>query len=332
MAATDGPDPRLRWGIVGCGEVVEKKSGPAILQAGGSRIAAVMRRDVRRALPFARAHRIPLCTADAGQVVGHPEVDIVYVATPPAWHREYVLAAARAGKHVLVEKPMGLSAAQDEEMVDACRRAGVELFVAYYRRFHPHVLKMKELIDAGRIGRPVAAWVDVAHPPAPGRDWGWRVQPEISGGGLFVDVVSHRIDLLVYLLGEPEEVCGLRVAPGPAGQAEETAALAVRFGGGALAAVSGDFASARRADRFAVSGTRGTLDAGRLDSHAFSLCADGKAEEFAFDPDPAPHLGLIRHIEGVLAGREVNRSSGAQGRSTDRILDLGYRRIGGGGG
>ena len=162
----------LNWGIIGCGNVVEKKSGPSILMAGHSRIVAVMRRDVAKARPFAEAHRIPLCTANAAEVINRPEVDIIYVATPPSSHKEYVLAAARAGKHVLVEKPMGLSAAEDTEMIAACEQAGIELFVAYYRRFHLHVLKMKELVDSGRIGYPVMAQIDFAQPPIPGFNCG----------------------------------------------------------------------------------------------------------------------------------------------------------------
>jgi len=314
------------WGIVGCGDVVFKKSGPSILQAGGSRIVGVMRRDAAKARPFAEANGISLCTDDAEEVIQHPDVGIVYVATPPSSHRQYVLAAARAGKHVLVEKPMGLSAAEDGDMIDACQEAGVELFVAYYRRFHPHVLKMKELIDSGRIGRPVLGQIDYAQPSAPGYDSGWRVQPEISGGGLFVDVVTHRIDLMIYLLGEPDEVRGVSATFDPKSRVEQAATLAVRFAGGALCSISGDFASSRRADRFVVAGTEGVVASRRLDGHAFSLRVGDSAQEFSFDPPPAPHLGLIRHIERVLAGQEPNASSGQQGRLTDQILDEGLRR------
>lgn len=315
----------LGWGIVGCGDVVEKKSGPSILHAGGSRIVAVMRRNAALARPFADAHAIGLCTDDAQAVIDHPAVDIVYVATPPASHKQYVLAAARARKHVLVEKPMGLSAAEDQEMIDACRSAGVQLFVAYYRRFHPHVLKMKELIDGGRIGRPITAQIDFAQPSAPGS--GWRVQPEISGGGLFVDVVSHRIDLMVYLLGAPAETRGLTIQCDSDSRVEQAASIAVRFSGGVLCSVSGDFAAARSADRFVIAGTEGIIESPRLDGHSFHLLCAGQAQEqFTFQPLAAPHLGLVRHIERVLAGQEANASSGEQGLLTDRILDAGLRR------
>ncbi|MBN2583174.1 MAG: Gfo/Idh/MocA family oxidoreductase [Planctomycetes bacterium] len=319
----------LGWGIIGCGDVVEKKSGPSIIQAGGSRIVGVMRRHAEMARPFAKAHDIALCTDDANKVIGHPEVDIVYIATPPSSHKEYVLAAARAGKHVLVEKPMGLSATEDREIIAACKSAEVELFVAYYRRFHPHVLKMKELIASGRIGRPVTAQIDYSQPPAPDTHWGggWRVQPETSGGGLFVDVVSHRIDLMVYLLGDPDEVCGLTATFDPASRVEQAVSLSVRFADGALCSIAGNFVSRRWADRFVIAGTEGVIESPRLDGHTFDLRIGETVEEFCFDPYPAPHLGLIRHIERVLAGREANASSGTEGLLTDRILDEGLHRL-----
>jgi len=318
----------LNWGIIGCGDVVEKKSGPAILAAGGSRIVAVMRRDAAKARPFADAHGIALCTDDADAVIRHPEVDIVYVATPPVHHRAYVLAAAAAGKHVLVEKPMGLHAGEDREMIAACEAASVELFVAYYRRFHPHVEKMRQLIAEGVVGEPRLAAIDYAQPPAPDTAWGggWRVQPEVSGGGLFVDVVSHRIDAMISLLGAPVEVRG--IARTAAGGVEDVVSLTIWFESGALCAVTGDFATGRSADRFMVAGTRGVIEAERLDAHAFTIRVGGRAESFTFDRFPAPHLGLIRHIERVLAGQEANASSGRDGRWTDRVLDEALGRFG----
>jgi predicted dehydrogenase len=210
-------------------------------------------------------------------------------------------------------------------MIAACERAGVELFVAYYRRFQPHVLKMKELLAARRLGRAVSAEVDFAQPPLPGHDWGWRVQPEVSGGGLFVDVVSHRIDLLVYLLGDPEEVQTLSLRPDASGRVEEAALLAIRFGSGARAEVHGDFAAPRAADRFVITCEGGSLCSERLDGHAFRATEGHRSEEFIFTPYAAPHMGLIRHIERVLLGGETNQASGQDGLLTDWVLDEGLR-------
>jgi predicted dehydrogenase len=103
----------LGWGLIGCGDVAAKKSGPAIRQSSVARLVTVMRRDAARARAFAEAHGVPRWTTRAEEVYEDRDVDIVYVATPPSSHRQYVVAAAEAGKHVLVEKPMGLSAAED---------------------------------------------------------------------------------------------------------------------------------------------------------------------------------------------------------------------------
>ena len=313
---------KLRWGIIGCGSVVLKKSGPSILQAGNHRIVGVMRRQPEKARPFAEAHGIGLCTSDAAELIHHPEVDVVYIATPPSSHKDYVLAAAAAGKHILVEKPMGLSAAEDHEMIDACTKAGVELFVAYYRRFHPHVIKMRQLLREGIIGKPLLARVNFAQPAPDGHDWGWRIDPKTSGGGLFVDVVSHRIDLLNDLLGEPVMTHGHVSSPA---HGQETASLLVSYSSGSAASILGDFTSTRKQDYFAIHGTSGSLVAQNLDGHAFELRTPGGSQAFTFEPASAPHLGLVQHIGLVLSGETPNATSGRQALQTDRILDDGYR-------
>ena len=128
---------RIRWGIIGCGDVTEVKSGPAFAKADGSALVAVMRRTAELAEDYARRHGVPRWYADAEALVRDPEVDAVYVATPPSSHREYVLLAARHDKPVYVEKPMAMNHRECLDMVAACRDAGVPLFVAYYRRALP---------------------------------------------------------------------------------------------------------------------------------------------------------------------------------------------------
>lgn len=316
----------LNWGIIGCGDVVERKSGPAIEQAGRSRIAAVMRRDADGARDFAARHGVPLGTADAREVAARDGVQIVYVATPPGSHLEYVLMAAAAGKHVLVEKPMGLSADEARRMIEACDAAGVELFVAYYRRFWPNVCRMKELIDAGAIGKPALGIIDLAAPRAATPDpASWRDDLAVSGGGCFVDVGSHRLDVMVRLLGRVEEAVGVMTPFSEDWPSERSVLLAARFASGAHCVATGDYASGRKRDRFEIIGTRGSIVAANLDSHAFELHADGRVEPFAFGPDTAPHLGLMRHVEAVLLDNADNRCSGRDGLLTEIMLDAAVR-------
>ena len=315
----------LRWGIIGCGDVVERKSGPSIRQTGGSSIVAVMRRDGEKARQYAENHGIPLWTNRASEVIENPDVDIVYVATPPSSHLEYVLAASAAGKHVLVEKPMAMSADQARKMIAACDSSKVHLFVAYYRRFYPHVQEMKRLIEGSVIGVPVQSFIDIAADTS-GELFSWRDDPAISGGGRFVDTGSHRLDAMLYLLGEIGEIHGLATTFDETSRVEQTVSLCVKFESGAQCSVTGDFFSGRTADRFVIVGTRGTITSDPLDGHAFRLDSGDGTKDFAYESFAAPHLGLIRHIERVVAGEAENECSGRDGMQTEIILDKAVRR------
>ena len=202
----------IRWGILGCGNVTEVKSGPGFQLAEGSRLVAVMRRDGNKARDYAERHGVSRWYDDAEQLIRDPEVDAVYVATPPSSHAEYTIRAAAAGKPVYVEKPMARDAAECRRMIDACRVAGVPLFVAYYRRALPRFLKVKELLDAGAIGTP--RFVTVTQYHAPGQydpaNLPWRVRPEIAGAGIFLDLAAHTLDILDFLLGPVAEANQVR--------------------------------------------------------------------------------------------------------------------------
>ena len=315
----------LGWGVIGCGDVVEHKSGPSIAAAERSRMTIVMRRDAAAARGFAHRHGVAEWTDDAAAVIGSDHVDVVYVATPPSSHLQYVRAAAAAGRHVLVEKPMARSEAEARLMVDACADAGVELFVAYYRRFQPHVLRIKEMLAAGVIGRPALGCADIAVGSVARRIAAgarpWRADPAVAGGGWFVDMASHRIDLLVWLLGPVADAIGVAARYQPDLAVEQSAVAALRMQSGALCSVSADFHSGRDADRFAIHGERGTLTADPLDGHAVALGTEAATEEFRCTPFPAPHLGLVRHVEEVLLDGAPNQASGADGVVTETVLD-----------
>lgn len=227
---------QIRWGMIGCGNVTEVKSGPAFQKANGSTLQAVMSRRGAHACDYAQRHGIPKWYDNAEMLINDPEVDAVYIATPPNSHKTYTLLCAQAGKAVYVEKPMALNYAECKEMMDVCQVARVPLFVAYYRRALPSFLKIKELIDTGSIGDIHAVNITLFQPglskdqleePLP-----WRVQPEISGGGLFVDLGSHMFDFLDYVLGPITDVRG--VASNQAGQyaAEDVVSASFRFASG----------------------------------------------------------------------------------------------------
>ncbi|MBT4498578.1 MAG: Gfo/Idh/MocA family oxidoreductase, partial [Gemmatimonadetes bacterium] len=200
----------IRWGIIGCGDVTEVKSGPALQKIEDSELVAVMRRDAAKAEDYARRHDVPRWYADADQLIADPEVDAVYIATPPDSHADYTVRVARAGKPVYVEKPMARSYTECEQMIEACETADVPLFVAYYRRRLSGFLKVEELVKSGAIGEirfVAASLLQPAHEsssdPLP-----WRVLPDIAGAGYFFDLGSHLLDYLDYLLGPIADVHG----------------------------------------------------------------------------------------------------------------------------
>src|SRR5436190_19903847 len=160
-AQRPGSDPgtMIRWGLIGCGDVAEQKSGPGFQKADDSALVAVMRRDAAKAADYAARHGVPRWYSDARELLADPEVDAVSIATPPSSHMELSLLACAAGKPTLVEKPMALDHAECRQMMEAFRAAEVPLFVAYYRRAQPKFQRMKELIDDGAIGALRAALV-----------------------------------------------------------------------------------------------------------------------------------------------------------------------------
>src|SRR5260221_13914845 len=157
----------IRWGMIGAGNVTEVKSGPGFQKAEHSVLVAVMRRNVELARDYAQRHDVPRWYGDADALINDPEIDAVYIATPPDAHKDYTLRCAKAGKPVYVEKPMALNFAECQEMIEACRAAAVPLWVAFYRRMLPRFLKIKELIDSGEIGAVQAVSVRLYRPVEP---------------------------------------------------------------------------------------------------------------------------------------------------------------------
>lgn len=315
----------IRWGVIGCGDVVEYKSGPALQQAAGSELVAVMRRDRAKAADFARRHGVPRWYDDADKLLADPDVNAVYIATPPDSHAELTLRVARAGKRVLVEKPMARTVAECEAMIAGCRDAGVPLHVAYYRRFYPRFQRAKRLIDDGALGRLVSVTLQMAK-PTPARlsaEIPWRLRPEISGGGLFVDTGSHRLDMIHFLVGDMTDVRGFASHLGQRAPAEDNIAFAFRLADSeALGTVACHFeVSPLRRDRLEIVGTDGVLLFDSFDDDFFTLQRrDGTVEMFTH-PNPEPqHLPFIEALIRVYNGDPMAHLTGEEGLKTNRVL------------
>lgn len=309
----------IRWGIIGCGDVAERKSGPALYQAEGSELVAVMRRDRAKAEGFARRHRAKWVYGTVEELLADPEVNAVYIATPPHLHAEQTMAAARAGKRVLVEKPMAMNTAECEAMIATCQEAGVSLHVAYYRRFYPKFVTAKQRLQEGAIGTILGARLLMC---TMGAASGWRVDPAISGGGHFLDVGSHRLDMLLYLLGDVAEVLGFAENRLGHHSAENDVVIALRMASGALVSAGFHYHAQPGQDILEIYGSEGTLTLDPFDGETFTL-RQGKNPEAQFTyPTPAPvHLPFVQALVQVYQGASLPHVTGEEGAKTTRIMD-----------
>jgi predicted dehydrogenase len=314
---------RIRWGIIGCGNVTEVKSGPGFQKATNSALVAVMRRNGALAEDYARRHGVPKWYSNAQALINDPEVDAVYIGTPPDMHQEYTLAVAAAGKPVYVEKPMAMNHHQCQSMIAACRAAGVPLWVAYYRRRLPRFLKVKELIEADAIGAPRAVTVRFY------RDWKqpatgqlpWRVQPEIAGGGFFVDLAAHTLDYLDYFLGPIVHVQGNATNQGGYYRAEDTVAGSFVFAAGVQGTGIWCFDSYHRVDETEIIGAKGKLTFSSFGTEPIRLTTTAGITDF---PEPTPeHVQqpLIQSIVDELNGIGQCPSTGASAARTNWVMD-----------
>lgn len=315
---------RVRWGIIGVGDVTERKSGPGFRQAERSELVAVMRRNGALAAEYARRHQVPRWYDDADALINDPDVDAVYVATPPDSHCDYAVRVARAGKPVYVEKPMARTAAECAAMVAACDAAGVGLFVAYYRRAMPRFTTIKELLDRGRIGEPRSVLVRNERPAEPdtGGRGGWRVEPEISGGGHFVDLGSHILDVLDWLLGPVTEATGHATNRGGHYRAEDLVTAALNFGGGVEGVGLWNYDSFRFLDQIEITGTAGSLRFSCFAGDPIRLRTARGGEEIVAPYPDTVQLPLIQAVVDELTGQGKSPSNGLSAMRTARVIDV----------
>ena len=317
----------LRWGLVGAGDIAEKRVAPALVAANRSELVAVSRRQPQLAEAFGRRFGARRWHADWRDLVRDDGIDAVYVAAPVQLHAPITIAAAEAGKHVLCEKPMALSVDECDRMVRGADAAGTKLGVAYYRHLYPLVQRVKGLLADGAIGAPVIAQLDAFErfDPPPGHPRTWLLDPTVSGGGPMFDFGCHRIEVLLSLFGDVADVRALRANVLFDRKVEDTAIAALRFSPGPLATVTVAHAVVEPRDTLDVFGTEGSIHVARLNGPELRVVRGGGQ---TLEQHPLPdnvHLPLIQQfVDAVLdGGRPV--VDGVAGRAVNRVLEAVYR-------
>jgi len=318
----------VKWGIIGCGDVCEIKSGPAFYKTKGSSLVAVMRRDAVKAEDFARRHHVARWYSDACQLIADPEVDAIYIATPPSSHAEYAISAMLAGKPVYVEKPMAAAFRECEEMNLVSYKTGIPLLVAYYRRSLPYFLKIKEILDNGELGEIISVNIRFRSPANPHDsdpyNKPWRVQPEIAGAGYFYDMACHTLDILDFLLGEIVEARGQKTNRSGLYDAEDTVTASFCFASGVVGCGEWAYTApvASNCDEVVITGSKGNIRFATFSFAPIWVKTVHSQAQFSFPRPEHIQQPMIEVVVAQLCGRGNSPSDGISAARTNYIMDI----------
>jgi predicted dehydrogenase len=319
---------QIKWGILGCGNVTEVKSGPAFNKVPNSELVAVMRRDGALAADYAARHGVPKWYDNADALINDPDVNAIYIATPPDAHEELAFKAMQAGKPVYIEKPMGRNYEECARINVESQRTGVPVFVAYYRRALDYFLKVKELIDAGVIGE--IRYVDIClqwqpYPEETGPDAKprWRVQPEISGGGHFHDLASHQFDFLEFALGPIKQARGFARNQAGLYAADDIVVANFEFESGVLGKGSWCYTidKSQREDKVQLTGSKGTITFSCFEKFDITVETAEMIDQYYIPYPQHVQQPLIETIVNALRGEGACPSTGETGARANLIMD-----------
>lgn len=316
----------INWGMIGCGNVTELKSGPAFNKVHNSMLVAVMRRNAVLAEDYAVRHNVPRFYTNADDLINDREINAVYVATPPASHAEYAIKALKAGKPVYVEKPMALNYSECREINNTARKLKLPVFVAYYRRSLPGFLKIKDLIEKGEIGRVRFAQIRLFNYLSEDEKKGnllWRVKPEISGGGHFFDLASHQLDYLDFLFGPVRRVRSVVFNQAGLYPAEDFVSAVFEFPGKIAASGCWCFTVSPEGntDSLEIFGEKGLIRTSTFSFEPIILVNAKGRQEFVNERPENIQYYLIEQIVKSLTTKSHVVSTGITAARTSKVMD-----------
>jgi predicted dehydrogenase len=316
----------INWGIIGCGNVTEVKSGPAFNKVKDSRLIAVMRRDALLAEDYARRHNVPKFYSKATDLINDKDINAVYVATPPDSHAEYAIASIKAGKPVYMEKPMAVNYAECLKINMASEKFKVPVFVAYYRRALPGFLKVKDLIENGSIGRVRFLQMQLLKAPSENEKNGklsWRVDPKVSGGGHFFDLASHQLDYLDFLFGPIEKVKSIVLNQAGLYKAEDFVTAEFVFPDNIAGTGTWCFSVSPESgrDTIEIIGDNGSIRFSTFSFEPIVLTNTSGRQEFINERPEHVQYNLIEKIVQSLEGKGIAPSTGITGARTSKVMD-----------
>lgn len=318
----------IGWGFIGCGEVTEKKSGPAFNEVPGSHVVAVMSRNAEKAESYAKRHNIKKWYTDPLELTNDPEINAIYIATPPSSHATFAIMAMKAGKPVYIEKPLAASYEDCARINRISELTGVPCFVAYYRRYLPYFQKVKQIIQSGAIGTPANVQIRFSVPP---RDLDyksngslpWRLQPDIAGGGYFYDLAPHQLDLIQDIFGVITRAHGYCSNMAKLYKAEDTISACFYFENGLPGSGSWCFVGHQSAkeDRIEVIGEKGMLSFSVYNYSPIQLVTSEGRSSIVVPNPPYVQLPIIRSVIEHLQGIGICECTSVSATPVNWVMD-----------
>jgi len=314
----------IRWGILGCGDVTELKSGPAYQKTAGFKIQAVMRRDAIKAADYAKRHNIDKFYSDADALINDPEIDAIYIATPPDTHHFYGLKVAAAGKICCIEKPLAPSYKESLEIYETFKAKNIPLFVAYYRRTLPRFEQIKTWLDDNKIGivRSIR-WnlTKTASPQDLSREYNWRTDAKVAPGGYFDDLASHGLDLFTFLLGDIKDVSGYSLNQQGLYSAKDAITACWLHESGITGNGNWNFGSNKREDSVEISGSKGKISFSVFENEPIKLINKEDEIELFIEHPENVQLHHVERIREQLLGNSSHPSNGLTASHTSWVMD-----------
>lgn len=319
---------KVRWGIIGCGDVTEVKSGPAFNKVKNSELIAVMRRNGDKARDYALRHHVSKWYTDANSLINDPDVNAIYVATPPSSHEQYTRAAIQAGKPVYVEKPMSVDFSSALRMAAAAKEKNIKMCMAHYRRAQPFFKLVKQLLDDKTIGeirfvkselyKKSLSAEELAVPKA-----AWRVDPAVAGGGLFHDLAPHQFGLMYYFFGDPKKAFGMSLNQAGSYAADDIVAGNILFENGVL--FNGiwcfNVSEEDEKDSCEIFGEKGKISFSFFDQRRIDLTVNGETKSFSFDMLEHVQQPMIEKVVEYFLDQGPNPCTAEEGITVMRLID-----------
>lgn len=315
----------LRWGIIGASGVADRRMMPAIKLAEGNELQALMVRDIERAKELAKKHGAKSYYNSVDELLSDPNVDAVHIATPVYLHCEHTVKAAEHGKHVLCEKPMAMNVGECQTMIDACRRNGVLLQIAFTLRFNPCFHEIKQILQNELLGDIVEARLCLLKSyDIP--EGAWRRNPSMSGGGVLMDMGVHAIDMLCFLLGDVSKVSTLHSSHIKNWEVEDTASVLLKMKNGAIAIADVSFTIPYSDRTLEIYGTKGSLflfNEEAYQAYRLKILSEGHSKE-ELKPSQNLYKNMVEHFQRCVNGQEEPISPALDGLKNVQIVNLAY--------